>query len=400
MKRILILCNDLELGGIQKSLIEFLNYLVKSQNFTVDLMLWQKDGPLQKMISKDINIIFHEYPITLDNILKEKSLFSKTPLILLFLKVQFYRKILKKPWLYYSKTLTKYDIAISYTHNGLPRFFTIDNVSAAEKFLWFHHGSYHPSASEKILDQQYYKQFDKIVTVSSANSVMLSKTFPSLQKKITIVPNIINSIEIIRKAEETTDEMSHDPKLYNFVTVSRFSKEKGLDLAIKIACELKRKGLKFRWYFIGDGDQFLEICDFAKKKNVDDICVFAGTKENPYPYIKQADLYVQSSYVEAHPITIIEALTLKKLIVTSDIPSVRELLQDGKLGVLCKPEPDIFADEIHKLLQDDLRQKNLRKEVEYNNMSNEVAFNAINELLRINGVKNQIDENISYSTGL
>ncbi|WP_447951894.1 glycosyltransferase [Chryseobacterium koreense] len=385
MRKILILCNDLELGGIQKSLIEFLSYLVKSQAFKVDLMLWQKDGPLQKMIPNDVHVIFQEYPTTLADVSKEKSRINKIALLFQFLKAQLFKRILKKPWLFYTKTSQHYDIAISFTHNGLPRFFSIDRVSAAKKFLWFHHGSYKASSPEKMLDQQYFKRFDKIVTVSFSNKTMLSQTFPTLQKNITVIPNIINSKEIISKANEVINDMPNDPGSYNFVTVSRFSKEKGLDVAVKTACALKKKGLQFKWYFIGDGDQFLAIHNLAKQMNVADVCVFAGSKENPYPYMKNADLYVQSSYVEAHPITINEALVLKKLIVTTDIPSVREVLQGGELGVLCKPDPDVFANEIFRLLHDGLSQNNLMNKVEYKESNNEAAYEAINSLLKIEG---------------
>lgn len=383
MRKILILCNDLEIGGIQKSLIEFLNYLVPSQDFKVDLMLWQKDGPLQKMIPQEVNMIYQSYPSTITTLLNEKETLKKIPLFFQFLKSQYFTRVLKKPWLYYSKIPKQYDIAIAFTHNGFPRYFTIDHVSASKKFLWFHHGSYHSARMEKKLDEKYFRQFDKIVTVSSANKAMLSMTFPNLKNMITVVPNIINSTEITRKAEALMEDMPHRSGWYNLVTVSRFSEEKGLDLAIQIAFELKRNGLPFKWYFIGDGDQFSAIRDLAIKMNVEDVCVFKGIKENPYPYIKRADLYIQSSYVEAHPITLIEALALKKIIVTSDIPSVRELLQNGKLGILCKLEPCIFADEIVGILGDEVQQKKLRTEIENYETSNKEACKAINLLLGI-----------------
>ncbi|ACU06834.1 capsular polysaccharide biosynthsis protein [Flavobacteriaceae bacterium 3519-10] len=383
MWKILILNNDLELGGIQKSLIEFVTYLVHSNEFSVDLMLWQKNGPLQKMLPAEVNIIFKNYPATANDILTAKKPLQKLTLLYPFFKSLYCNRILGKPWIFYPKVPTHYDIAVSFTHNGFPRFFSIDRVSANQKFLWFHHGSYHGSVREKDLDNQYYRQFDRIVTVSEANKSMLSSVFPDLRQRLAVVPNIINFGEIILKANETISDMPQNPNEYRFVTVSRFSPEKGLDLALEIASLLNQKGLTFRWYFVGDGPQYSEIQQLAQDKGVAEECVFVGSKENPYAYIKNADLYIQSSYVEAHPITINEALTLKKMIVSTDIASIREILNNGKLGMLCKPEAEIFADAIFELLKNELKQRNLKNAVEEYNFTNEAAYEAINNVLNI-----------------
>lgn len=383
MRKILILNNDLEIGGIQKSLVEFITYLVRSNEFSIDLLLWQKDGPLQKKLPQEVNVIFQDYPTTAHDILTAKKPAQKAALIFPYIKALYCNRILGKPWMFYEKLPAFYDIAVSYTHNGFPRFFTIDRVTAKQKFLWFHHGTYEYSNGQKSVDQKYYAQFNKIVAVSAANRMVLSSVFPALPTNMTTVPNIVNFGEINAKAAELITDMPTNTDHYIFVTVSRFSKEKGIDLAIEIASSVKKTGLNFKWYFVGDGPQYAEILRLAVEKNVMDVCIFLGSKENPYPYIKIADLYIQSSYVEGHPISIIEALALKKLIVSTDIPSIREVLKDGELGVLCKPEPEIFAREILKLLQDELKQKSRINAVENFNVNNNAAFKALNQLFSL-----------------
>lgn len=383
MRKILILNNDLDFGGIQKSLISLLKYLATSDSCEIDLMLWRKDDPLQKMLPPNIQVFFQNYAPSLLSIKREKNLYSQFRLSCQYLKFRLFSSVFKKPWLFYAKTKKKYDVVISYTHNGFPHFFAIDRVSATEKYLWFHHGSYTPETKEKELDRKYYGKYDKIITVSSSNKVMLAEHFSELKDKLVVIPNIIDAFSIIALASENTHQIIKDPCTYNFVTVSRFSREKGLDLAIKTAAELKRQGLNFKWYFVGDGELFLEIKDLAEQNNVSDVCIFEGNKENPYPYFKIADLYIQSSYVEAHPITICEALVLKKMIITTDLPSTREVLQNGKLGILCKPDLDIFTNTILKFLQSTKKQKTLVEEVELYNSKNDTAYNRIRELLKI-----------------
>lgn len=383
MHKILILNNDLELGGIQKSLIDFLEYLTSRGGYEIHLVLWQKGGVLRKKIPASVNVIELAHVKTWDFITKEKSLIKKVELLAKYLKFNFYARMIKKPWLFYSKIKQHYNTVISYSQNGYPRFFAIDNVSADNKYLWYHHGSYESTGAVYKLDKEYYGKFNSLVTVSSANKQMLIQYFPEFSDKFVVIPNIINVNEVISNANQEISDYSHTESIFNFVTVSRFSKEKGIDLAIDIATQLKKQGLKFRWYFIGDGDTFVEIASAIKQRNIGDICVLLGSKENPYPYMKLANLYIQTSYVESQSITIYEALTLKRLIVTTDLPALKDALQNGKLGVLCEPDAIKFAQKIINILNDNAAQTKLKEAVEKYNVSNDIAYQSINELLQI-----------------
>ena len=110
-------------------------------------------------------------------------------------------------------------------------------------------------------------------------------------------------------------------------------------------------------------------------------CILLGCKENPYSYIKNADLYLQTSYVESQSITVYEALVLKKLIITSDLPALREALNDGELGILCKPESSAFADTIKIILLDKAAQNKLQEAVREYVVSNETAYQSIKDLM-------------------
>lgn len=383
MHRILILNNDLDLGGIQKSLIDFLEYLTSRAGYEIHLVLWQKGGVLREKIPASVNVIELAHVKTWDFITKEKSLIKKGRLFAQYLKFNFYSRIIKKPWLFYPKIKQHYNTVISYSQNGYPRFFAIDNVSADKKYLWYHHGSYESTGAVYKLDKEYYGKFNRLVTVSSANKQMLVQYFPEYSDKFVVIPNIINVNEVISNANQEISDYSHTEGIFNFVTVSRFSKEKGINLAIDIATQLKKQGLKFRWYFIGDGDTFVKIAEAIKQRNIGDVCVLLGSKENPYPYMKLADLYIQTSYVESQSITIYEALALKKLIVTTDLPALKDALQNGKLGVLCEPDAVKFTQKIINILNDKVAKTKLTEAVEKYNVSNDIAYQNINELLQI-----------------
>jgi glycosyltransferase involved in cell wall biosynthesis len=379
MQKILIINNDLDIGGIQKSLIDFLKYLV-TRGHEIDLVLWKKDGVLQEKVPPSVNVIQIKYAITWKDIEKEKNYFKKIILFTEYLKFNFYAKVIKKPWLFCPKIKKKYNTVVSYSQNGYPRFYAIDNVSADKKFLWYHHGAYESTGAAYKLDKHYYGKFNKLVTVSSANKQMLIKYFPEYRAKFLVIPNIINVKEILLNSNQKVADFNKTNGVFNFVTVSRFSKEKGIDLAIKIATELKKQGLKFKWYFIGDGDTFLEIKKMIKQRNLEDVCVLLGSKENPYPYMKLADLYIQTSYVESQSITVYEALALKKMIITTNLPALNDALQNGKLGVLCNPEAMCFVQKIKNILYDKSAQNKLIAAVEQHRVSNDSTYEAIDEL--------------------
>ena len=167
MSKIIIITNDLELGGIQKSLIDFLKYLTGSDQYEIDLVLWQKDGDLKEQLPLAVNVIQNEYIATWKKIAEANSSAAKLKLFGAYLKFSLYAKIVKKPWLYYPKVKKHYDIAIAYSQNGYPRFYTVDNVSATKKFLWYHHGSYDSTKREFELDQKYFEKYDFLPSLDS-----------------------------------------------------------------------------------------------------------------------------------------------------------------------------------------------------------------------------------------
>lgn len=296
------------------------------------------------------------------------------------MKFSFYALIFKKPWLYFPKIRKHYDVAVCYSQNGYPRFHVIDNVSALKKYLWYHHGSYNFTGAVHQLNKKYYTAFDQVVTVSDSNKEMLTKYFSEISNKIIVIPNIININEVISLAEDDVPDFRSTEGYFNLVTVARFSKEKGIDLAIDIAAILRERGTPFKWYFIGNGSSFLKIKEKIKKEKLEDICILLGSKENPYPYMKGADLYIQTSYVESQSITVYEALVLNKTIVATNLPAINEALHDGKLGVLCDPDTPSFVEAITLLLSDPIGCQRVTTAVENYTVRNERAYKKINEL--------------------
>ncbi len=340
-KQILVACIGTELGGVEKSMIEFLRFL-KTQDCEVDLIHWKKPGPLFEQIPNDVSILPRVSPMGVSDIKRQRSPLKICKELVWYLTLLFFKSI-GKPWNCFKKLNKHYDIAISYCQNGYSPYYIIDKVSADKKYLWYHHGSYEHEGKVKQQDEVYYQKYDKIVTVSHANVAMLENTFPSFIGKICCIHNLFNEENIRAKAKEVIPEIWGEG--IKLCTVGRISPEKGQFFALDVAKYLRERGLKFTWVFVGDGSDYEKCLEKAKANNLNE-CIFVGGKSNPYPYMEQADFYVQPSFVESECITVRETKVLGKKVIASNISALCEALDNGKYGNLYPLDVVLFGNGI------------------------------------------------------
>lgn len=134
------------------------------------------------------------------------------------------------------------------------------------------------------------------------------------------------------------------------VTVARLSIEKGQDMIPEITRKLLDDGLSIRWYCIGEGELRETIEDNIEKYNVNENVMLLGNKENPYPYINECDIYVQTSRSECYCTTVMEAKCLKKPIVITEVNGSSEQIENGKNGLIVKCNVEDIYLGIYKLI--------------------------------------------------
>lgn len=341
-KNILIVNIGTNLGGIESSLSTFCKTLNALGFSKPTLATWKDEGAMMRQISPFIRQFIKLGVGSINSILKQKERFNS---ILRYVEFKIRQLLKKDEWKACNNLSELYDIAICYCQNGYSPYYVIDKVKAAKKILWYHHGSYEKQGQEKERDSKYYQKYDTIVTVSEANRTMLLSHFPELAKKIIVIKNIIDRESIIRKSQQKSD-VRKVPGVCNIVTVGRIAPEKGQTFALEVAKELKVRGFLYHWFFVGEGPDWEKCHELLKVYQIENHCSFVGSQTNPYPYMEMSDLYVQPSYIESECITIKEALILKKLIIATDIPAIKETLDNGQFGTLCLLNPQDFADRI------------------------------------------------------
>lgn len=360
-KRILINIHYLEIGGAETSLIGLLHFL-KPADYDVDLLINDPRGELMAYIPEWVNIIpspeaYKMIERPLAEVVKRKHF--RVAGGRLWAKYKFGRYVSKRkpsdgnaifgyvgkyvtPVLPALKNLGEYDVAISYV---TPHDIILKKVRAKKKIAWIH-TDYSKIDVNAEIELPVWSGYDKIVSISPDVTRSFLSVFPSLENKIVEIENFLPEALILKRSEEfEPEDMPKENGIIDLLTIGRYSFQKRLDDIPLMAKIIKESGIKFRWYVIGYGneEELRKIKESIKTNDVADNVILLGKKENPYPYIKTCDYYVQPSRFEGKSITVREAQLLGKTVVITDYPTARSQVWDGIDGFIGPYETEAFA---------------------------------------------------------
>lgn len=375
MKKILFVMQSLYNGGAERSLVNLLNE-IPNDKYDIDLLLFKQEGTFLNQVPDSVKIL--KTPKALSKLFAPINKLNSLTLLKLWgtIKSRIVEK--KKPeqaayrWEnYYSRYIPEleqeYDVAIAYI-SGEVMYYVAEKIKAKRKMVWIHN-DYRTAGHPKKYDFKYLEKMDAIVSISDKCVKILEEEFPTMKDKICCIPNITSSIVIKKRANEF-EPKEYDKSICNILSIGRLSEQKGFDIAIKASRRLKELGMNFKWIVIGSGSLENYLKDLIKKEKVDDVFELIGPRENPYPYIKNCTIFVQSSRWEGKSVVIDEAKILSKPIITTNYPTVGDQIQDGKEGIIVNMTPDGIADGIKELLTNSSEQLRLTKnlmECEYGN---------------------------------
>ena len=388
MKRILFVINALDGGGAEKSLVSLLNELEPYQNqFKIDLLLPNKEGLFSDLVPSFVNQIPVPEALTymaygFKYLIKNK----KWNLRYTAVKIRwvFKRRKLKSVssgvleqelWRLWEKHVSgldsQYDSAISYL-NGYGNYYVIDKVSATKKCLWIHN-EYQKLGYHVEFDRRYYEEADEVITISDLCKKSFTDVYPELQDKIKVLENISSGRMIKTMAQQHPQEDSfsryHGTRL---LSIGRLVEQKNFSLAVRTAAYMKSHypEVLFKWFIIGKGPEYASLTEQIQKENLSDVIELIGVRKNPYSYMKQADLIVQTSIFEGKSIVLDEAKILGKTIVATNYPTVYNSIENGATGLIADMNPESIADSVVQILSDvDLQsvlEKNLHEFAEGN----------------------------------
>lgn len=378
MKKILIVMTSLYNGGAEKSLVNLLNEM-KPDKYQIDLLLFKRSGMFLQQVPSWVNVL--ETPESLKylytpEILLKKSV-SKTicryiGTVVSKVFTNNLRAAKGMRWKYfYSNQIDKlqehYDVALAYI-SGEILYYVSEKVDADKKIVWVHN-DYREAQHPKKYDLPHLKKMDNIVSISQRCVDILKEEFPELSQKVLMIPNITSSIVVHNRAGEFYPT-EYDKKKFKILSIGRLFSQKGFDIAIDAAKLLKDRGMKFCWYIVGEGEEREMLEKQIKENHVQEFVKLLGSKENPYPYIKNCDLFAQTSRYEGKSVVLDEAKILAKPILVTDYPTVADQIEKNIEGHIVDLNAKSIADGIETLMKDshmmNLFNENLSKR-EYGN---------------------------------
>lgn len=365
MKRIAIVTNQMVMGGIEKSLITLLNKLVIN-DCKVTLYVCKQGGELYEQIPSAVEIrdLFCENhtgrEIIKTRIKKGKIVGSFCAFIKMIInridKNTF--RIWKRSLEYVAMDEEKYDIAIAYGSPVSLSTTCVANMKNVEKkYVWIHNEVDKIGFNENLL-HHYYDNFDKIFCVSKKCRAIFLNVLPEYEQRTEVFYNFIDADAILAQAEEKEDFADEFDGI-RLLTVARVCNQKGQDIIPDVLKDLDEYSGKIKWYCIGDGEKSIrEIKQRAAEIGVADEIIFLGNKNNPYPFFKQCDIYIQPSRHEGFGITISEAKIFSKPIILTNFAGSDEQIQDKKDGLIVPFDSKAIARAVRILVENiELRQK-------------------------------------------
>lgn len=357
MRRILIVNNNMHIGGVQKALLNLLNEI--RTEYDVTLLLFSPGGELMNEIPAGIRVVTPAAPFRYWGMAGRDAQTRRDRLGRCFWAG--ITRVLGRPFSIriasvFQKRLRGFDVAVSFLHSGPDRMFyggcnefVLRRVEAPRK-VTFLHCDYGEIRAASRANEQIYRQFDAIAACSAGCRRAFLKVVPQFAGKTVVVPNCQNYEAIRHMAQEKPVALPHDR--LNLVTVARFGKEKGILRALRAVEELRAQRDRFRYYIIGDGAEYPEAQRILSESGLTDTVFLLGAMENPYGYMAAADALLIPSVSEAAPMVIHESACLGTPILTTETSSAVEMVARTGFGWVCPNTQDGITRGIEMLLDD------------------------------------------------
>lgn len=274
------------------------------------------------------------------------------------------------PWILRKMYIKEnYDIEVAFNYM-IPSF--IIKGAKGKKYTWVHssiedldyssereNNNYKKIKRNYELQKQSFKAIDNIIAISNKTEESICKVYPEYKHKVTKIYNGYDFANIISSSEVEVENIREDNK-YTLIAVGRLVKQKNFIFLIDVAKKLVNQNIKFNLFIIGDGEQRYEIEEKIKKEGISDCVHLLGYINNPYPYIKQSDIFCLSSIAEGFPTVLVEALALGCPFISTNVAGVEELSSNGSSGLVAA-DLDSYTNNLIKMLSNKQLRENMSK---------------------------------------
>ena len=335
MKKIAIFQCDFNVGGIQKALLNILNE-IDYDRCRVDVYIYDDKVFFDLPQHENLRILFCKpYPF-LNRLVYFDLLYRLAPKI---------------------RADEEYDVAIDFNSYRNECAVGALSVPAKKRVMWIHNDVEIKKRNEpkyRILWHFFkakLKRYDEFAAVSPGIIDGFRRVSGIYDKKITAIPNHIDTAEIFEKAAASVD-FQVDPAQYNLCTMGRICHQKGFDILMEYLAKVVPQRPDMHLYLLGDGPDREKLTAQIDALGLSGAVTLLGTQPNPFPYVDQMDGFVLTSRYEGQGLVIWEAKTLGlELFITDNLekynPGIRGY-NDIPAALLTARRREKRRDDLHE----------------------------------------------------
>lgn len=395
MKKLLIVNNNMHLGGVQRALVNLLWSI--GSRYDVTLLLFYPVGECMKELPPNVRVICPRSPYRCFGITKNDACGAWARLCRSFYAAVtrlLGRRVavaLMSPW---QRKLKGFDVAVSYLHDAGERVFyggcndfVLRHVEAQRK-ITFLHCDYRRCGANTEENRKKYAKFDAIAACSGGCAASFTAALPECREKVRVVKNC-HRFDRIRelaaqdthcvaaqagKAASASSVTTQETSVLHILTVARLGKEKGVDRALRAVARLGEARRRLQYDIIGDGIQRPLLEKIIQDEGLSDCVRLLGAMDNPYAHLREAELLLIPSNNEAAPLVIGEAACLGTPVLSTETSSAREMIEQTGCGWVCENSEEGLAEALAELLADPSKIFQKKAELLSSNMTNEEAI--------------------------
>ena len=332
-KKVLFLLEAFDKGGIEKVTLDIVNHLDPERYEITVQTLWY-GGYCQSQVRDNVRV---------------RPFFFKRYVKGIIRLIAY----LPPKWLYRLFVHGKYDVEIAASDGGAAKVISGSTNKKAKKICWVHmdvvnRGSKLKEFLNAKTARKIYEKFDLIVPVSEACRDRFQEKFgvdyPTLVRR-----NPMPVDEILAKAKKNVELPAHEGLL--FVCIGRLVEQKGFDRLLDACAQLGQK-TPFQVLIIGEGPERGKLEQQIKETFLESAVRLLGFQENPYPYLRQADVFLLTSRDEAFPLVVGESLIVGTPVIATNCCGVSEWLEGGSYGLIVDNSMAGIYEGMHRALSD------------------------------------------------
>lgn len=334
-----IIFYDISLGGIQKKIINLLNYVGKSKVYSACefhlILETDKQPNLRKEIRNEA-VTIHYWP---------KLIFLRR-----FQKQYFYCYYFFLFLRFRPKSIYLFSLDMLESTLWVKRFtksLQTKIIFSVDTILSYYNRIPHTSllvSNSKITS--LVNRADRILTQTEFSKKDLIDNYRIEKEKIVVIPNWIHPMPVTISSKKKID----------IIYFGRFAPQKRLDLMLKIFKEILIIRPQTKIHLIGSGEEEQNMRKIIKLNNLNSI-IIKPFSSKVLQIVRDSKCTVLTSEFEGHPIALLESMSLGTVPVILRYPGCEEYLINGKNGYIEKNEEQVVSRIIELLENESLRKK-------------------------------------------